>query len=279
MRIENHRLVGADALPVNFVPTNNHSGPFELPPDTIIIHYTAMWDAESVVRSFTNPNVKASAHIVLGRDGAVFQMIPFNLIGWHAGKSGFTFPDGSRRTGFNKFSIGIEIDNAGLLKREGNTFKAWFGRTYPAHEVEEGVHRNQSVSKFWHSYTEKQIAVTEQICSALVQTYRIKHILGHEEVAPDRKIDPGPAFPLDKLRQRLLGDDRIEDDDHGEPTHGVVTANRLNIRASGQASAPKVANPLPRNTPVQILEKRNGWYRVSTGLTGWVFGEFIEEQE
>jgi N-acetylmuramoyl-L-alanine amidase len=50
--------------------------------------------------------------------------------------------------------------------------------------------------------------VVEEICRLLVAEYGIRHILGHEEIAPQRKIDPGPGFPLDELRGRLLGEGR-----------------------------------------------------------------------
>ena len=71
-----------------------------------------------------------------------------------------------------------------------------------------GVHRNQPEASYWHRYTSEQLAVVEAICAALIQRYGIQHILGHEEIAPSRKVDPGPAFPLDAMRARLCGHPR-----------------------------------------------------------------------
>ena len=76
--------------------------------DTIIIHYTAGANAESAIHTLCDRERKVSAHLVVGRDGAVTQLLPFNTIGWHAGRSHWR-----ERTSFNQYSIGIEIDNAG----------------------------------------------------------------------------------------------------------------------------------------------------------------------
>ena len=81
-------------------------------PDTIIIHYTAGRDAESSAKYLCKDNVKASAHLVIGRDGKIIQLVPFDTITWHAGTSEY----GSKK-GLNKYSIGIELDNAGILKK------------------------------------------------------------------------------------------------------------------------------------------------------------------
>src|SRR4029079_14537930 len=112
---------------------------------------------------------------------------------------------------FNQFSVGIEIDNAGPLTRTGDgKFVSWFGGVYPASDAVGGIHRNETTPRFWLQYTEVQLALVEQICALLVATYPIKLMVGHEEIAPGRKIDPGPAFPLDRLRGRLLTDLRSD---------------------------------------------------------------------
>jgi N-acetylmuramoyl-L-alanine amidase len=80
-------------------------------PDTIVIHYTAGSSAESAVNWLANPTSKVSAHIVIDRSGKIYQIIPFNKVAWHAGKSEY-----GGRNGFNSFSIGIELC-AGTLSR------------------------------------------------------------------------------------------------------------------------------------------------------------------
>ena len=102
-------------------------------------------------------------------------------------------------------------------------------KIYKEDEVIKAVHRNQTVARYWHAYTDKQIAVVEEICRVLVEAYPIKDILGHEEISPNRKIDPGPAFPLDKLRRLILDPDRSQDEGELDdfPVDGAVTASKL----------------------------------------------------
>lgn len=268
MRIENHLLKGEG---IQFRESPNHSGKLE--PDTVIIHYTAGRDAESSIKTLCDPTVKASAHLVVGRDGSITQLVPFNVIAWHAGRSSY-----KDRVGYNKYSIGIEIDNAGVLTKVNNIYTAWFGREYRDDEVVAAVHRNESTLKYWHRYTEAQITVVEDICRLLVKEYDIQDILGHEEISPQRKIDPGPAFPLDKLRDKILRADRHmdEEDAMAFPANGKVRASRLNIRSGPSKQNNRVADPLARNQKVKILEKSDGWYRVSVELQGWVASEYVD---
>ncbi len=262
MKISNKHLLEGNGIvqmscPKNkekFVPGN---------PDTLVIHYTAGRDAESSARYLCG-DVKASAHLVIGRDGAIFQLVPFNTISWHAGVSAY-----GARQGMNQYSIGIELDNAGILQKTGNEFKAWFGRSYPENEVLYATHRNESQPAYWHSYTEAQIETCRQVCELLISKYGITQILGHEEIAPARKQDPGPAFPLDKFRDRLLGHNRSDEPDFVD-LKGIVAADLLNIRAGAGVSFEKIAPPLKMGTEVAILDENNGWYKVETKITGWV---------
>jgi N-acetylmuramoyl-L-alanine amidase len=236
--------------------------------DTLIIHYTAGRNAESSAKYLQKPEVKASAHLVIGRNGEIFQLVPFNKIAWHAGKSSY-----GGKSGFNNFSIGIELDNAGVLTKTGNDFQSWFGKKYMQSEVMEGVHRNESQPRFWHIYTEKQLEVNEEVTRLILDKYKsIVNILGHEEISPGRKQDPGPAFPLDRFRRRIIGDNR-DDQQPGAtalPSSGSVIPGKLNIRSGAGASYKKVANPLVSGQKVEILEEENGWYRVKTEIEGWV---------
>ena len=63
------------------------------------------------------------------------------------------------------------------------------------------VHRNETEVTCWHRYPEMQRQVVDELCGLLMAAYGIARILGHEEIAPGRKNDPGPAFPLDELRR------------------------------------------------------------------------------
>lgn len=261
------------------------SGPYaEGLPDTIIIHYTAGRDLESAAATLRDPGIKASAHLVVGRDNnQVRQIIPFNRIAWHAGKSQF-----GTRTGINRYSIGIEIDNAGRLEKSGNRYKAWFGKFYDEVDVFSGIHRNESKVSFWHLYGEGQIETVFSICRTLRDTFNIQYILGHEEIAPKRKTDPGPAFPLDELRN-ILFEDRGEANSSASmspgvplqtlapPPKGMVDVAKLNFRSLPTTDATLIGDPLEKGQVLEILEERDGWYKVKVPKTGWVKREFVKK--
>jgi N-acetylmuramoyl-L-alanine amidase len=272
MRIAHHRLEGDG---IAYQPSANHGGSFgQSLPDTIIMHYTAGSSAESSVRTLCDPATKASAHLVIGRNGRITQLVPFDTVGWHAGPSVY-----GDRVGLNHYSIGIELDNAGLLKKSGAQYVAWFGKAYPESEVIEAVHRNETQPAFWHRYTEEQIAVAYDVCVLLTDTCGIRWILGHEEIAPGRKQDPGPAFPLDRLRDRILRRDRSSDappDTSLVRRPGLVTASKLNIRCAPDVTAATVAPPLVQGTIVDILQEQSGWYEITAPLRGWVKKEYVK---
>jgi len=146
MKISNHRLEGDG---VEYRESPNQGGPFaEGNLDTIIVHYTAGANAESAIRTLSDTERRVSAHIVVGRDGAVTQLVPFDTVAWHAGQSRW-----GEREGFNHYSIGIEIDNAGQLEEQDGKCVSWFGREYPEEVVVWGVHRNQTRPTPWHKFT------------------------------------------------------------------------------------------------------------------------------
>ncbi len=260
------------------------SGPFQSGlPDTIVIHYTAGTTVDGAVGTLTNPSVKASAHIVVGyqfasnsetmeKDRVIEQLVPFDLIAWHAGKSSY-----GERSGLNKYSIGIEIVNPGFLKlmEDGKTYQTEYGQKVPQEHVAKLKHRNESFDRYWQTYTDEQLKIVEEICLALKAHFPIKYILGHEEIAPTRKLDPGPAYPLELLRSRVL-DLRSNDDHHHHYGTGVVSVNNLNIRSEGSMVAPKVARPLAKDAVVEIVEEKDGWYRVKTEIEGWVSANYIK---
>lgn len=271
MKIVNHIIEG-----VKVEESPNHGGKFNTGNlDTIIIHYTAGGSASSAIKTLTNPKVKASAHVVVSKEGTITQLVPFDTIAWHAGKSSY-----KSKVGLNKYSIGIEIDNAGKLEKRGDHFVSWFGKKYDQDEVIEAIHRNQSLATYWHTYTQEQIECVSDICESLIEEYNISSILGHEEISPGRKIDPGPAFPLDKLRTKLLSSDRdLEEEDSLEDIVGTVSVTKLNIRESPDINSQKVALPLPKASKVEVLERKNGWLKVSTKVTGWVAEKYIDFKE
>jgi N-acetylmuramoyl-L-alanine amidase len=169
-------------------------------PDTIIIHYTAGISGESSANWLANPTSKVSAHVVIDRSGQIYQIVPFHKVAWHAGPSAY-----GGRPGFNNFSIGIELDNAGYLKRDGNAYVSEYGQQYAPADVIQARHRNENFTRFWHTYTDEQLLACRDLCLALLETYpEIDQILGHDEISPGRKQDPGPAFPMHHFRNSII---------------------------------------------------------------------------
>lgn len=272
MKISRHKI---DSEHCKFDEIDKTSGTFkEGLPDTIVIHYTAGPSLSSCVNTFKDPSVKASAHVVIDLDGSITQLIPFNKIGWHAGESSWL-----DRTDLNRYSIGIEIVNAGRLERTGGIWRSWFGKKYEEEDVLRAKHRNENHEDWWHTYTENQITSVYELCRYLMQAYGIEYILGHEEISPGRKSDPGPAFPMDKLRDRLLHSNRKDQDEFENIEKGTVTASLLNMRSGPSSSTETISKPLSRNTEVSILNERNGWYNVEVKLRGWVSKNYIHKQE
>jgi N-acetylmuramoyl-L-alanine amidase len=265
LRIEKHRLVGNG---VTHRDTPNRGG--ALSARYLVYHYTAGGSSDSAVASLCTrkPSGNASAHLVLGRDGSIVQLAPFDVVTWHAGISQW-----NGLVGLNNWSIGIEMDNAGLLKRVGDQHVAWFGRAYPPSEVMLAEHKHGGGVQSWHAYPEAQIARALELADLLAEHYGLEDILGHEDIARGRKTDPGPAFPLGSLRARVLG--REQD----TPERYMVTASSLNIRKGPDASFEPVAPPLKKGTVVMLLQAGDRWSKVEvegpTDLEGWVNNLFI----
>lgn len=262
MRIEGYRVIG-DGVEWHESPNQGEAfAPGEL--DTIIIHYTAGANAESAIETLSDPERQVSAHLVIARDGQVTQLVPFDRIGWHAGVSRWGI-----REGFNRYSLGIEVDNAGQLTCRDGVCTAWFGQDYPEAEVVWAVHRNQVRQTPWHRYPMVQLHVVEEVCRLLIEAYGIRHLLGHEEIAPERKVDPGPAFPLDTLRGRLLT---------GPTAAGRrVRSGRVILRTAPGRRTPRVAGSIRKGTPVHLVEEQGDWCRVAVILDGWMLSSELED--
>lgn len=274
MKIVNHRLYQDDDTAIPFVKSPNVSQGY-LRHEYLIMHYTAGRSAESSVNALTNPRLKASAHLVIGRDGSITQLVEFDKIAWHAGRSSWI-----GLSGLNRYSIGIELDNAGPLEKTFRGWVAWFGDVYPDDQIIEAVHKNERTRRGWHLYTYEQLFTALDIASLLIEHYRLKDILGHDDIAPRRKIDPGPAFPLTAFRARLFG---RADDGHDDDALYYTIAN-LNIRTNpGENFARLSVSPLPRGTRLKVVDSEGVWKRVEVigvvrGLSnvhGWVHGDYI----
>lgn len=237
-------------------------------PEYLVIHYTAGRSGQSSVNHFKNPSAKASAHLVIDRSGQTWQLVPFNRAAWHAGVSQW-----EGRNGVNGFSIGIELDNAGKLQKVGSEYQGWFGARYGEGDVVHAMHKHGIEKQYWHAYTEPQLAMLMDIAALLVETYNLRDIIGHDDIAPVRKVDPGPAFPMSSFKSRVLG--RSGDI---APRYRV-TAELLNIRTGPGIEFPKAGPPLVAGTTLEVLDTRADWNEVVTieprQRGGWVRSSFI----
>ena len=137
----------------------------------IIFHYTGMKKESEAISRLTDIQSEVSSHYFIKNNGEIITMVPESYIAWHAGKSSW----GSYKT-LNKNSIGIEITN-------------------PGHEFN------------YKKFSKKQIVSILKLSKFLIKKYNISHknILGHSDIAPERKKDPGEKFPWKYLSQNKVG--------------------------------------------------------------------------
>jgi len=271
MKIKNHRLQNDDDSAVPFRPSPNIGG--TLKHKYLVMHFTAGRSAQESIDWLASKNAKASAHVVIGRDGSVTQLVPFDRVAWHAGASSW-----EGLVGMNNYSIGIELDNAGRLTKQGNHWRAWFGIEYDDSQVVQAVHKFESELCGWQAYTPEQIEAALQVAALLMDEYGLLDVIGHEDIAPHRKSDPGPAFPMASFRSRLLG--RMED---RPPIYKTTTV--LNIRSGPGAENPTLpGGPLPEGIEVELLSAQGAWFQVEVqategvpaNLEGWVSSKFLQ---
>jgi len=137
----------------------------------IVYHYTGMRSESKAVKRLTDDNSNVSCHYFIKRNGQIIIMVPELYESWHAGKSKW-----KKDISLNKNSIGIEISNKGH----------GFG---------------------YQNYSRKQISSLIKLSRYLIKKYKIKksNILGHSDIAFERKKDPGEKFPWSYLSNKKIG--------------------------------------------------------------------------
>lgn len=228
-------------------PTLNHNA--DISPKFLVFHYTAC-DLDTAVNTFlrTTGSNRTSAHLVVDRDGSVTQMVKFNRRAWHAGESQWMgFSD------LNTHAIGIEVVNLGYLQRfaDGSFRPKLGGVPIAPSDVVEARHKLAAEHHlYWQAYTPEQLSTCQALAVALVERYGLRDIVGHDDIAPTRKVDPGPAFPLASIRGTAFG--RMDDGaSHGEMWE--VTADLLNVRSGPGTGFERIGAPLHRGTRVRPL--------------------------
>lgn len=180
------------ALVSRVCPSPNHgvrkSG---LMPDMIVLHYTgvhddqrASWLAEpgkAALAWLCNADAQVSSHYLVEEDGAIVQLVPEARRAWHAGRSSW-----AGETDINSLSIGIEIVNCG-------------------HGLDPEAFANGTPAL--PPYPDVQIAAVTSLCRDIMQRHAIgpARVLGHSDIAPGRKIDPGEHFPWAQLAAAGVG--------------------------------------------------------------------------
>ena len=137
----------------------------------IIIHYTNLPSTQASLKHLLNKRNKVSAHYLLDQKGKIYSLVNEKDIAWHAGISSW-----KADKLLNKKSIGIELQNTGTA---GN----------------------------YEKFPNQQISQLEKLILELQNKYNISNanILGHSDISPDRKIDPGPKFPWQRLFKNGIG--------------------------------------------------------------------------
>ncbi len=190
-QIVGHRLMWADWQP-------DEVGR-EIKPELIVLHYTVSQSKPGTVQTFKARDY-LSVHLCIGTDGTVTQMVPFNRLAYHAGESSF-----KGRTSVNQFSVGIELVNPGpVMQKTSTTYIDTNGKTWIGGVVR-ALHKNPACQyDLWAQYPKAQIDACVRVCRTLVGEYGITHIVGHDDVAPGRKIDPGPAWEWEPFLQQVF---------------------------------------------------------------------------
>ncbi len=181
LAIANDVLIGADYLE----SPNHDARPVDTDIELLVIHNISLppgqFGAAAIKQFFCNKldnsshpfyseiaDLRVSAHLLIDREGGLTQFVPFDMRAWHAGESTFCGKDRC-----NDFSIGIEM--------EGTDFE---------------------------DFTDRQYTSLTRVTRILLDSYptmAAENIVGHSDIAPGRKTDPGPCFDWDRYRQLIAG--------------------------------------------------------------------------
>jgi N-acetylmuramoyl-L-alanine amidase len=164
-----------------------------------IAHFTSGATALSSVDFWREPSAKgAEAHVIIDRDGTVYQIRRFDQRADHAGQSSWTCPRGKTYTWLNACTIGVEFANAGN-DEPGRDAYDWAKRQ-PGFTSMRAKHKHGGPAYDWEVYPEAQILAGIAVFQAITARYHLDDVIGHDDIAPKRKLDPGPAFPMARLR-------------------------------------------------------------------------------
>ena len=153
-------------LNITFLPSKNFDKLKNRQIKYVIVHFTGMKDQKSAIKRLQSKVAKVSCHYLISKKGKIYQLVQDKDVAWHAGKSKW-----GKDINLNSKSIGIELVNKGF-----------------------------------ENFPNKQIDSLIKILKIMKKRYRIKpkNVLGHEDISPGRKLDPGPKFPWNRLYKSKL---------------------------------------------------------------------------
>ncbi len=148
---------------------NFEDRPEGMTPYILLLHYTGMQTMEAAKDRLSDPDSKVSAHYLIDEDGSVFDIVSEDKRAWHAGVAYW-----DHETDINSVSIGVEIVN-------------------PGHEFG------------YREFPEAQMRSVLKLCRDISSRHDIRYVLGHSDVAPERKLDPGELFNWKWLAENGIG--------------------------------------------------------------------------
>lgn len=220
-------------------------------PKFLVLHYTAgafPGDFNHLMYSGL-----ATVHYYLKRNGDLIEMVPPYKKAWHAGRSRW-----GKLSAMSNHSIGIEIENWGFLTKRNNKFYSWNNTIVDREDVEfrEG--------RYWQCYTKEQITKVVELTEHL--SVYLYDVLRHSDIAPSRKVDPGPLFPYKKIRSIVFNRSLPQ------------TRFNVNIREMPNKESKKVDNFIPKGTTIKVLERGKKWsnvYSYHRKAEGYIITEAI----
>jgi len=171
-------------------------------PEGAIVHFTAgRWGTSALDSGLQ----EGFCYLLIDEKGNVYQSFPLNKWGYHAGVSSWP----SLGKGVSQYLVGIEIACAGMLEPYKEKYKSWFGALYTEDQVRHSEKHDNIKKGVYHKYTEAQeealIHLLLWLKSNNPDVFSFDNVLGHDEVAPDRKNDPGASLScsMPEFRQKL----------------------------------------------------------------------------
>lgn len=280
MKIINHRLHHDDGTPYPFKPSPNVGGVIK--PRWLVIHYTASGSASEAINWFAKKESTVSAHVVIGKDGSITQCVPFNVRANHAGQSTW-----KGVSGLNSHSIGFELDGFGFLGNAGAGKWKFRNTPIPDSEVVVATHKFGTPRGGWPKYPEAQLKASVELAQLLMREYGLEDVVGHDDISPGRKQDPGPTFPMESFRAAARQQPAkpavatvAPAAAAARPIARFCVKTTLNVRSGPGSTNPTVAgSPLQPGTIVRGAEDQNGWKRITaegSSVAGWVAAQFLE---